>query len=297
MLWTFKHGVRNLFYRIFNKNMFEIPVLTDFPVGNTSVADGTYVPTFPSLCGLAARDESIFIKFRRSKVMFDVLDHVSIDQGNEYISEILKRNEWSDKFTKAINHVDMLGSPRKYRFDRYGTFSSTLLRYLKVHLDLQFFFGPLSRLNIVEIGGGFGGQASLTSLLDTPLSQSIYDIPPVLELTKKFITNLQVPGNFIFNDGRAPVPSKPDLIISNYAFCELNRSIQDIYLKNIIIPARRGYITWNSLSADNFGVLSAGNLNGYSLAELIRVIPNSQILPEVPLTSPNNAIIMWNNSN
>jgi hypothetical protein len=277
--------------------MFEIPVLIEFPVGNTSVTDGTYLPNFPSLCGLAARDELIFIKFRRAKVIYDVLDHVSIDQGNGYISEILKRNEWSDNFTKVINHVDTLGSPRKYRFDRYGTFSPTLLRYLKVHLDLQYFFGPLSHLNIAEIGGGFGGQASLTSLLDKPLSQSIYDIPPVLELAKKFIANLQVPGSFIFSDGRAPVPSKPDLIISNYAFCELNRSIQDIYLKNVIIPAPRGYITWNSLSADNSGLLSAGNLNGYSLAELIRIIPNSQILPEIPLTSPNNAIIMWNNLN
>ena len=78
-----------------------------------------------------------------------------------------------------------------------------------------------------------------------------------------------------------------DLLISNDAFSELSREIQDLYLKNVVLNAKRGYITWNSWSSTYLG--------GYSLAELVRVIPNSQIIPEKPLTGKENAIIVWGN--
>jgi hypothetical protein len=140
-------------------------------------------------------------------------------------------------------------------------------------------------LNIVEIGVGFGGQASLISLLDQPLSYTSYDIPPVLELARKFICELDVPGTFKFIDGRNPKPLRTDLVISNYAFSELNREVQNQYLKNVVLQSPRGYITWNNLSAESLG--------GYSLAELLRLIPNSQIHPEMPNTAESNAIIIW----
>ena len=181
----------------------------------------------------------------------------------------------------------MLGKPRKFRFRPYGTFSPTLLRYLKVYIDLEKNFGPLKNLNIVEIGIGFGGQASLIGLLDKPLSYTFYDIPPVLELAKQFTNKLEVPGNFEFIDGRNPKSSNSDLVISNYAFSELNRVVQDQYLEHVVLPSPRGYITWNPLSEEMLG--------GYSLADLIRLIPNSQIHPEKPNTFEGNVIIIWGN--
>ena len=265
--------------------MFDIQVSEEFQVGNSSITDSDMFASYPSLCGSAVKNSEIFKKFRSSRVMVDALDHVSIEQGNGYIAEILKYTSWSEKFTKVLVEIDKVGEPRKFRFRPYGTFSPTLLRYLKVYTDLKRNFGSLQNLNIVEIGIGFGGQASLISLLDKPLSYIYYDLPPVLELAQKFTKVLNVPGNFTFIDGRNPKPSKPDLVISNYAFSELNRDVQDQYLKNVVLSSPRGYITWNHLSAENLG--------GYSLAELIRLIPNSQIFPEKPITSESNAIIVW----
>ena len=217
--------------------------------------------------------------------MVKALDHVTIKQGNDYILEILKHTSWSEKFTKVLIQIDKVGKPRKFKFKPYGTFSPTLLRYLKVYIELEKNFGQLKNLNIAEIGIGFGGQASLIGLLDKPLSYIYYDIPPVLELAQKFTKELDVPGNFTFIDGRNPKPSNPDLVISNYAFSELNRNVQNQYLKNVILPSPRGYITWNNHSTET--------LRGHSLAELIRLIPNSQIHPEKPNTSDSNAIIVW----
>lgn len=269
--------------------MFDFPASEEFPVGNSSLTDSeiltSYPSVYPSLCGSAAKDLEIFKKFRSSRVMVEVLDHVSIEQGKAYISEILKLSSWPEEFTKVLVEIDKVGAPRKFRFRGYGTFSPTLLRYLKVLIDLEKNFGSLKNLNIAEIGVGFGGQASLIGLLDKPLSYIYYDIPPVLALAQKFTRELEVPGNFTFIDGRDPKPSNPDLLISNYAFSELNRDVQDQYLKNVVLPAPRGYITWSNLSAKILG--------GYSLAELLRLIPNSQIHPEKPNTSESNAIIVW----
>jgi len=285
LIWTARYGLINLNHRLSNRKVFDIQVSEEFRVGNSSITDSEMLASYPSLCESAAKNLEIFKKFRSSRVMVEALDHVSIEQGNAYISEILKYSSWSKKFTKVLVQIDKVGEPRKFLFRPYGTFSPTLLRYLKVYIDLEKNFGSLKNLNIVEIGVGFGGQASLISLLDKPLSYTYYDLPPVLELVQKFTRELEVPGNFKFIDGRNPKPSISDLVISNYAFSELTRDVQDQYLKNVVLPPPRGYITWNNLSAETFG--------GHSLAELIRLIPNSQIHPEKPNTSESNAIIVW----
>ena len=287
LTWTTTHGLINLNHKLSNRRMFEIQLSEEFRAGNSSITDSQMLDSYPSLCGSAAKDPEIFAKFRSSRVMVEALDHVSIEQGNAYILEILKCGPWSEKFTRVLVQIDKLGKPRKYRFRPYGTFSPTLLRYLKVYKDLEKNFGSLKNLNIVEIGIGFGGQASLIGLLDKPVTYTYYDIPPVLELVQKFIRELGVPGKFEFIDGRNPRPSNPDLVISNYAFSELNRDIQDQYLKHVVLPSPRGYITWNPLSEEILG--------GYSLAELIRLIPNSQVHPEKPNTFEGNAIIVWGN--
>jgi len=210
---------------------------------------------------------------------------VSIEQGNLYISAILKLGPWSENFIEVLFKIDKVGKPRNFKFSPYGTFSPTLLGYLKVYKDLENYFGSLKNLNIAEIGIGFGGQARLISLLSPLLSYTCHDLLPVLELAQKFMKEINASGDFTFLDGRDPEPLDPDLVISNYAFSELNRNVQERYLNNVVLKSPRGYITWNNLSERTLG--------GYSLAELTRVIPNSQIRPENPNTSECNAIIVW----
>jgi len=283
--WTAKHGWINVVHRLSHPKLFDIEAKQEFRVGNSSITDSERLATYPGLCGLAARDLETFKKFRSSRVLVQALDHVSIEQGNLYISAIQKLGPWSEKFTEILFKIDKVGKPRKFYFKPYGTFSPTLLRYLKVYKDLENYFGSLKNLNIAEIGIGFGGQASLISLLSPPLSYTCYDLPPVLELAQKFMKEIDASGNFTFLDGRNPEPLNPDLVISNYAFSELNRDVQEQYLENVVLKSPRGYITWNNLSEQH--------LRGYSLAELTRVIPNSQIRPENPNTSECNAIIVW----
>ena len=124
--------------------LFETQVTGEFPPEESSISDSERFADFPALCGSAAKDTEIFEKFRSSKILYTILDHVTFDQGQDYITEILKYSPWSEDYSRALILIDSLGKPRKLNFSPYGTFSPTLLRYLKVYLELKNIFGNLS---------------------------------------------------------------------------------------------------------------------------------------------------------
>ena len=113
----------------------------------------------------------------------------------------------------------------------------------------------------------------------------LFDLPPVLELNKKFLGAIGTIDKFEFIDGRNPSERSSDLLISNYAFSELNREVQLMYLERVIPNAKMGYMTWNELSYRQLG--------GLSVKELLERIPGSILKPERPLTYSNNVIIAW----
>lgn len=77
-----------------------------------------------------------------------------------------------------------------------------------------------------------------------------------------------------------------DLLISNYAFSELSRDIQNLYLDKIINHSKHGYITYNDISGEN--------LASYKIDEYKNIIHKDiKILEENPLTHPLNKIVVW----
>jgi hypothetical protein len=79
------------------------------------------------------------------------------------------------------------------------------------------------------------------------------------------------------------------LVISNYAFSEISRDIQEIYVEKIIQKSKRGYITYNEINKSE--------PYAYSKNELLSIIPGSVEYPEIPMTNPHNCIIVWGNQN
>jgi hypothetical protein len=77
-----------------------------------------------------------------------------------------------------------------------------------------------------------------------------------------------------------------DLVISNYAFSELPRPLQDRYLQRLMLKARRGYLTMNSGKDQS----ARGEITAQELCDLI---PGCVLLPEEPLTARNNYILAW----
>jgi hypothetical protein len=56
-----------------------------------------------------------------------------------------------------------------------------------------------------------------------------------------------------------------DLVISNYALTEIRKEIQEVYLEKVVLPAQRGYITYNEINPEDF--------HSYTKEEFIALIP------------------------
>ena len=75
-----------------------------------------------------------------------------------------------------------------------------------------------------------------------------------------------------------------DLLISNFAFSELDKKTQDVYLEKYIRRSAHGYMIWNNINQPGFS---------YKLNEVLDLIPNSDIKNEIPLTDIGNFLIFW----
>jgi putative sugar O-methyltransferase len=183
-----------------------------------------------------------------------------------------------------------LGKPRTFYFEEIGRISPTTLRYIAVATDIRREFGNSNLKRIVEIGGGYGGQAAILRRLNMWEEYFIFDLPEVQVLIQRYLSFIGI-GMIDFPKISTLDSYEYDLVISNYAFSELPRKIQDIYLEKVILKARRGFMLMNS-GKNNVTGRSDGKI---SVEELQRIIPNLRELPEIPLTSPDNYLLVWQN--
>ena len=234
---------------------------------------------------LINQNPSYFSKFRKSKSIYVAIEGLKPNFAQTY-ENLIETIGWKNGYTNLIKEFDSVGKPDKYKF-RNGKFSTISLRYLKVHLDLISEFGNLDQFKVAEIGAGYGGQSFFIIKQNRIKSYKIFDLPEVNQTISMFLSQFELPIKCEFGES----PSKTenfDLVISNYAFSELNRNVQKLYLENVLQKSTRGYMTWNDLSFKKLG--------GYSLAELLDLLPGSRYKDEYPLTAIGNVIITWNNN-
>jgi putative sugar O-methyltransferase len=239
---------------------------------------------YPAVCYKAATDDIIFNNFKRDAQYRKILEHVSQQHGTQYLKEIKNKNIIDNLNKFKIN--DTIGNPITFFYGNKGSFSPTTLRYIKVLDDLVKHF-DINKKNIIEIGGGYGGQYTILKQLFTPLKYSFVDLPTVLPLTEKYLKKLNIDNNVYFIDGKNKkniYENEYDLVISNYAISECNEETQQFYIDNILINSKHGYITHNQF-------------NGYDLNKFISILKESgkdvKSVPERPMTGRKNIILIW----
>lgn len=254
------------------------PLLRTF---STSISDNQVYPQF---CMKAALDYRVFNRFRSHPVYNEILEHVTEDQGRLYLAEICKHPEISKEIDR-FRENDRLGGPRVFDYAQIGKISPSTLRYVKVLADLAGMFGSLDRFKICEIGVGYGGQCRIINSYYHPAGYTLVDLKPALMLAQRFLDNFIIPATLSYSTMNELEPTDYDLVISNYAFTELPRDVQDTYLERVILRSRCGYITYNAISPPSF--------RSYRKEELVEIIPGSRTVDEIPLTHPGNCIIVW----
>ncbi len=230
-----------------------------------------------------------FSKFKLDPRYQHILEHASKEQG-EACLEIIKNQ--SPGFIHEIEKFkinDLVGGAKLLEFDGIGSISPSTLRYLKVASDLQTIFGNQIGDEIAEIGCGYGGQLLILDQAFEFKKCDLFDLPPVLSLTSMYLESHLLNSSYrtcTLNQHSGNVDY--DLVISNYAFSELPAPLQVAYIHKIISKAKRGYLTMNTGKT-----ASSRDENKLTIEDLQARLPAFEILPESPLTSPNNYIIVW----
>jgi len=239
---------------------------------------------YPRFCLQASRDERVFADFRSHPVYNAILEHTRAEQGQQYLDIVARDADLlgaMDRF--RLN--DAYGNPRTSDYALAGKISPATLRYVKVLADLKSLFGPLDGLDLCEIGVGYGGQCRIISAYYHPATYCLVDIAPALALARRFLANYDLRPALSYRTMDELAPRDYDLIISNYAFTELRRPIQDEYLAKAILRSKKGYITYNEITPAGF--------DSYKADDLLRIIPRARRIAETPLTHPKNCVIAW----
>ena len=240
----------------------------------------------------ALKNQNAFKNFKRNYSYREILEHVSKEQGLEYLKILQKRNDGLlNKAKKTVLVKDYVGNPIKFNYPDFSLqLSPTTLRYVKVASDLRILFGE-NLGNVAEIGCGYGGQALINDQLLNVSKAKLFDLPFVNKLINRYLNTQLFNGSFITTTINEEINSKYDLVISNYAFSELPKKLQILYIKKVISQSERGYLTMNT------GLFKNNSDSKLSIDDLRNMLPKFEIFEEEPLTSSQNYLIVWGNDN
>ena len=252
----------------------------------TMKTSGTDVDSYKNICELFVSDDDKFRTFRNSSHAYNwVLEHVTFPLGQKYLEEILSGGERPAALFEWARKNDMVGSPKVHNYGRYGVFSPTTLRYLKVLTDIEESFDINEDTRIVEIGGGYGGQCRLIKDYFKVKNYSMIDLPVVLKLQEKYLKRFDINDVHYYEKPEDFDGQIIDLVISNFAFNELAPSVQWDYFEHIVSRAKMGYISGRWLG---------GSAKGCAHAVLKKRM-NATVKSYTPLTTNNNVNIIWGN--
>ncbi len=246
----------------------------------TSISD---IPEYISICKIASEEPEVLSKFKRCYEYRLVLEHVTRYQGQQYLS-FIENDKGILDVLEFVSEKE-IGEPFRYCYRNLGSLSPTQIRYAKIVRDVHLLFPKIVGGNIVEVGVGNGGLAAQLSKYFELSRYSLVDLPEVLALTSKILTSFDVQTHFDFIPPLELKGIESDLFISNYAFSELRKEIQDMYLDNLISKAKSGYMIYNHIHDDSSV--------SYSALEIQKMIPGAEIFEEVPLTYDGNVLLVW----
>jgi len=247
--------------------------------------------SYADLCLKAALETATFESFRRHASYTPILEHVNAETGRQYLKIILDGGYSLDEVLEIIEPLQRLGGPILYDVGAGRPLSATALRYLKVGIDIIAQLGK-NLGNVIEIGCGYGGQAIILSRICSIQHYTFLDMWQANLLIQRFIEESNFHVDYDIKTIRqSPGSLSADLIVSNYAFSELDMQLQSLCLKKFILSSKHGYLTMNTgLDGTAFNAQAARHI---ASDVLVSLIPNAQLAPEVPRTSPSNYIIYW----
>lgn len=188
---------------------------------------------FLDFCELAASDNEIFKTFKE----------------NDRIKTIIENSteEYKDKTVLWLRE-NGLGIP-------FIELTPTEVRYYYTTILIYKLLTRIPSSNIIEIGGGYGGQCRIIEGLAYGFkSYTIYDLPQVQKLQARYLKDFNIQPIFPAGIPEAP---KHDLLISWCAWSELDFKTRTEYVEKVISKADRFIICSNYNFYEDMGILAS----------------------------------------
>jgi len=196
--------------------------------------------------------------------VYYMLEHINRNFGELYLKNLLLDDVSLELIKEISLFNDSYGDPKKEKYfvrtlnyDTELNISPSTLRYIRHAFDICNMIeeSKLDNINIIEIGGGYGGLCLVLNILAKKRNINItnyfiYDLLEVQNLQKFYLSNFEFIQNVVFKDSNsygADLDSKSNsFLVSNYAISEIPREFRLKYLKNLIPNIKRAYFVWNT---------------------------------------------------
>lgn len=202
----------------------------------------------------------IYWQFKQNPHYTSILEHTSYNFGIDYLNII--KNNFEDFYNQNKNFLiklceinDSIGNPLKYNFLNFTECSPSNLRYILHSILILKYIQEcnLNDINIIEIGGGYGGLCffinRISSLFNIKInSYSFFDLEMPLLLQEKYLKYLNITNiNFENLDNIKNIKNN-SFLISNYAFSEITNELQMKYIEKLLNEyTLYGFLVWNSI--------------------------------------------------
>lgn len=197
--------------------------------------------------------------FKSDKDYTGILEHVVPEYAILILEEIKK--DFNDLFYNNLNIFislaninDTYGKTVKYDFKDFCICSPSNIRYIYQSLSILSHMKNinLNDIDIIEIGGGYGGLCfylkKLSYLFEINIkSYHIFDLLPVAKLQELYLKHLDINNvtSSALNDNYEL--KNNSFLISNYGISEFDVIIRNEYYDKVISKyVSNGYLIWNT---------------------------------------------------
>jgi len=192
-----------------------------------------------------------------------MLEHPSISQYLMALGQlnlVKKLGVNLDDVKEFASKNDSVGGPELCTIEEGFMCSCASMRYTAHSiLAIRHFLQFSNEIDIVEVGGGYGGLALAFHFFAPKMgltikSYTIVDLPSPVKLQAKYLEKMGV-TNIGFSDAATYGSELPDglFLVSNYAFSEFSEKIRTCYEKVLFPKLRHGYMLWNNTPLYDFG--------------------------------------------
>ena len=247
-------------------------------------------PEYKRICLLASQEDAVFQTFRQEGPYMYYLGEPNGEIHQQVSAFILRLYPEIFKKSPELLRLDEVGDPLRYSSIDNLVCSPVLMRYVAVGVDLLRYFLTIDDLDVVEIGGGFGGQCFVLQTMFRPKSYTIIDIPEALALQKRVLSHLGMTNVRYLTPEEAYNGVNCDFVLSNYAFSECNQQVQELYMRHVLANSQSGYMIMNQI-ASQFRIPAKNK--ELLVQQLCKLQPNCKEHPEFVSTHPKNYTLIW----